>query len=152
LLNNYDFYKDMSVLDFLRDVGKYLTINYMLSKESVQRRLETGISYTEFSYQLLQGYDFVQLHQQHGISLQMGGSDQYGNITAGIELARKITGAKLFAVTTPLLTKADGSKFGKSASGNIWLDPNLTSSVPFLPVLDQRSRRGYSKIPAVLLF
>jgi tyrosyl-tRNA synthetase len=131
LLNNYDFYKDMSVLDFLRDVGKYLTINYMLSKESVQRRLETGISYTEFSYQLLQGYDFVQLHQQHGISLQMGGSDQYGNITAGIELARKITGAKLFAVTTPLLTKADGSKFGKSASGNIWLDPNLTTPYRF---------------------
>ncbi|MCK6695677.1 MAG: tyrosine--tRNA ligase, partial [Thermoanaerobaculia bacterium] len=131
LLNNYDFYKDMNVLDFLRDVGKYLTINYMMSKESVQRRLETGISYTEFSYQLLQGYDFVQLNQNHGITLQMGGSDQYGNITAGIELARKITGAKLYAVTTPLLTKADGSKFGKSASGNIWLDPNLTSPYRF---------------------
>lgn len=131
LLNNYDFYKGMSVLDFLRDVGKYLTVNYMLSKESVQRRLETGISFTEFSYQLIQGYDFVQLNQQYGISLQMGGSDQYGNITAGIELARKITGAKLFAVTTPLLTKADGSKFGKSASGNIWLDPELTSPYRF---------------------
>lgn len=131
LLNNYDFYNNMNVLDFLRDVGKYLTINYMMSKESVQRRLETGISYTEFSYQLLQGYDFVQLHQRYGITLQMGGSDQYGNITAGIELARKITGAKLFAVTTPLLTKADGSKFGKSASGNLWLDPDLTSPYRF---------------------
>ena len=131
LLNNYDFYSNMNVLDFLRDVGKYLTINYMMSKESVQRRLETGISYTEFSYQLLQGYDFVQLHQRYGITLQMGGSDQYGNITAGIELARKITGAKLFAVTTPLLTKADGSKFGKSASGNLWLDPDLTSPYRF---------------------
>lgn len=131
LLNNYDFYSGMNVLDFLRDVGKYLTVNYMMSKESVQRRLETGISYTEFSYQLIQGYDFVQLNQHHGITLQMGGSDQYGNITAGIELARKITGAKLFAVTTPLLTKADGSKFGKSASGNLWLDPNLTSPYRF---------------------
>ena len=131
LLNNYDFYREMNVLDFLRDVGKYLTINYMMSKESVQRRMETGISYTEFSYQLLQGYDFVQLNQKYGISLQMGGSDQYGNITAGIELARKINGAKLFAVTTPLLTKADGSKFGKSASGNIWLDPNLTTPYRF---------------------
>ncbi|TNE60579.1 MAG: tyrosine--tRNA ligase [Bacteroidetes bacterium] len=131
ILNNYDFYAGMNVLEFLRDVGKYLTVNYMLSKESVQRRLETGISFTEFSYQLIQGYDFVMLNQDHGITLQMGGSDQYGNITAGIELARKITDTKLFAVTTPLLTKADGSKFGKSASGNIWLDPNMTSPYRF---------------------
>ncbi|MCB0530574.1 MAG: tyrosine--tRNA ligase [Lewinellaceae bacterium] len=131
ILNNLDFYADMNVMDFLRDVGKYLTVNYMLSKESVQRRLESGISFTEFSYQLLQGYDFVLLNQKHGITLQMGGSDQYGNITAGIELARKIAETKLFAVVTPLLTKADGTKFGKSTSGNIWLDPELTSPYRF---------------------
>lgn len=133
LLNNYDFYKDMNILDFLRDVGKYLTVNYMMSKESVRRRIEgeTGISFTEFSYQLLQGYDFVLLHRNHGISVQMGGSDQYGNITAGVELARKIDEAKVFAVTTPLLTKSDGSKFGKSESGNIWLDPTLTTPYKF---------------------
>jgi tyrosyl-tRNA synthetase len=131
LVNNHDFYRDMNVLDFLRDVGKYLTVNYMLSKESVQRRLETGISFTEFSYQLLQGYDFVLLNRHHQITLQMGGSDQYGNITAGIELARKIDDKKLYAVTTPLLTKADGTKFGKSSAGNIWLDPKLTSPYRF---------------------
>jgi len=131
LVNNFDFYKDMNVLTFLRDVGKYLTVNYMLSKESVQRRLESGISFTEFSYQLLQGYDFVLLHRHHGISLQMGGSDQFGNITAGIELGRKIDDLKLYAVVTPLLTKADGTKFGKSTAGNIWLDPALTSPYKF---------------------
>lgn len=133
LVNNFDFYKDMNVLDFLRDVGKYLTVNYMLSKESVRRRIEgeTGISFTEFSYQLLQGYDFVLLHRKHGITVQMGGSDQFGNITAGVELARKIDDTKVFAVTTPLLTKADGTKFGKSESGNIWLDPALTSPYKF---------------------
>ncbi|MBK8555006.1 MAG: tyrosine--tRNA ligase [Lewinellaceae bacterium] len=131
VVNNYDFYKDMNVLSFLRDVGKYLTVNYMLSKESVQRRLESGISFTEFSYQLIQGYDFVLLHRHHGVTLQMGGSDQFGNITAGVELARKIDETKLFAVTTPLLTKADGTKFGKSSTGNIWLDPKLTSPYRF---------------------
>ena len=133
LVNNYDFYKDMNILDFLRDVGKYLTVNYMMSKESVKRRIEgeTGISFTEFSYQLLQGYDFVLLNRNHGITVQMGGSDQYGNITSGVELARKIDEAKVFAVTTPLLTKSDGSKFGKSESGNIWLDPTLTTPYKF---------------------
>ena len=133
MVNNYDFYKDMNVLDFLRDVGKYLTVNYMMSKESVRRRIEgeTGISFTEFSYQLIQGYDFVLLHRSHGITVQMGGSDQYGNITSGVELARKIDDTKVYAVTTPLLTKADGSKFGKSESGNIWLDPSLTSPYKF---------------------
>ncbi|MBN8676618.1 MAG: tyrosine--tRNA ligase [Chitinophagales bacterium] len=133
MVNNYDFYKDMNVLDFLRDVGKYLTVNYMMSKESVKRRIEgeTGISFTEFSYQLIQGYDFVLLNRSHGITVQMGGSDQYGNITSGVELARKIDDTKVYAVTTPLLTKADGSKFGKSESGNIWLDPNLTSPYKF---------------------
>jgi tyrosyl-tRNA synthetase len=133
MVNNYDFYRDMNVLDFLRDVGKYLTVNYMMGKESVKRRIEseTGISFTEFSYQLLQGYDFVLLHRAHGITLQMGGSDQYGNITAGVELGRKIDNTKLFALTTPLLTKADGTKFGKSEAGNIWLDPALTSPYRF---------------------
>jgi tyrosyl-tRNA synthetase len=133
LVNNYDFYKDMNVLDFLRDVGKYLTVNYMMSKESVRRRIEgeTGISFTEFSYQLLQGYDYVLLHREHGITVQMGGSDQYGNITSGVELARKIDEKKVYAVTTPLLTKADGTKFGKSESGNIWLDPSMTSPYKF---------------------
>jgi tyrosyl-tRNA synthetase len=133
MVNNYDFYANMNVLDFLRDVGKFLTVNYMLSKESVKRRIEgeTGISFTEFSYQLLQGYDFVLLNEHHGITLQMGGSDQYGNITSGVELGRKIKDTKLYAVTTPLLTKADGTKFGKSESGNIWLDANLTSPYQF---------------------
>jgi tyrosyl-tRNA synthetase len=133
LVNNYDFYKDMNVLDFLRDVGKYLTVNYMMSKESVRRRIEgeSGISFTEFSYQLLQGYDFVLLHREHGITVQMGGSDQFGNITSGVELARKIDETKVYAVTTPLLTKTDGSKFGKSESGNIWLDPSMTSPYRF---------------------
>ncbi|MBX2890221.1 MAG: tyrosine--tRNA ligase [Saprospiraceae bacterium] len=131
LLNNLEFWQNMTVLEFLRDVGKYLTVNYMMSKESVQRRLETGISFTEFSYQLLQGYDYVLLHRQYGITLQMGGSDQFGNITAGVELGRKIDDAKLHALTTPLLTKADGTKFGKSTAGNIWLDPNLTSPYRF---------------------
>lgn len=133
LVNNYDHYRDMNVLDFLRDVGKYLTVNYMMSKESVRRRIESesGISFTEFSYQLLQGYDFVLLHREHGVTLQMGGSDQFGNITSGVELARKIDDAKVYACTTPLLTKADGTKFGKSEQGNIWLDPAMTSPYRF---------------------
>ncbi len=133
LVNNYDFYANMNVLEFLRDVGKYLTVNYMLAKDSVQKRIESesGISFTEFSYQLIQGYDFVLLNEQHGITLQMGGSDQFGNITAGVELARKIKGKKVHAITSPLLTKADGSKFGKSEKGNIWLDPALTTPYAF---------------------
>lgn len=131
LVNNLAFYQDMNVLDFLRDVGKYLTVNYMMSKESVKRRLDSGISFTEFSYQLIQGYDFVMLRREHGITLQMGGSDQYGNITAGVELNRKIDDAQVFAVTTPLLTKADGTKFGKSTSGNLWLDAEMTSPYRF---------------------
>jgi len=133
MLNNLSFYDQMGVLEFLRDVGKYLTVNYMMSKESVRRRIESesGISFTEFSYQLLQGYDFVLLNRHHGISVQMGGSDQYGNITSGVELARKIDDAKVYAVTTPLLTKADGSKFGKSEAGNIWLDARMTTPYKF---------------------
>ena len=133
LVNNYPFYADMNVLDFLRDVGKYLTVNYMMSKDSVKKRIasESGISFTEFSYQLIQGYDFVLLNRNHGITVQMGGSDQFGNITSGVELARKIDNAKVFAVTTPLLMKADGTKFGKSSEGNIWIDPTLTSPYKF---------------------
>ncbi len=131
LVNNYDFYKNMNVLDFLRDVGKTLTINYMTSKESVKKRVETGLSFTEFSYQLLQAYDFQCLYKEHGCTLQMGGSDQWGNITSGTEFIRKNLGEHAFAVTTPLLTKADGSKFGKSEAGNIWMDGNMTSPYKF---------------------
>jgi tyrosyl-tRNA synthetase len=131
LVNNYDFYAKMNVLDFLRDVGKNLTVNYMMSKDSVQNRLEAGLSFTEFSYQLLQGFDFVVLRRELGVTVQMGGSDQFGNITAGTELNRKMDEAKVYAVTTPLLTKADGSKFGKSEKGNIWLDPEMTSPYQF---------------------
>jgi len=130
-VNNYDFYKEMKVLDFLRDVGKTLTVNYMSAKESVKKRMETGISYTEFSYQLLQGYDFQVLYETYDCKLQMGGSDQWGNITAGTEFVRRNLGGKAYAVTTPLLTKADGSKFGKSETGNIWLDPTLTNPYQF---------------------
>ncbi len=131
IVNNLDFYKDMNVLDFLRDVGKNLTINYMMSKDSVKNRIERGLSFTEFSYQLLQGYDFAKLYKDIGCTIEMGGSDQFGNITAGIEMTRKLHSAKVFAVTTPLLTKSDGSKFGKSEGGNIWLDPKLTSPFKF---------------------
>lgn len=130
--NNFTFYKNFNVLDFLRQVGKHLTVNYMLSKESVQKRLETGISFTEFSYQLLQAYDYYCLYKKYGCSLQMGGSDQWGNITAGTEyIRRNTTGAEVHALTSPLLTKSDGKKFGKSEEGNIWLDPQLTSPYKF---------------------
>ena len=131
VINNLDFYQDMSAIDFLRDVGKTLTINYMLQKDSVQNRLETGMSFTEFSYQLLQGYDFQRLYEDHGVTIQMGGSDQWGNITTGTEFVRRNAEGKAYAVTTPLLTKADGSKFGKSAKGNIWLDADLTGPYDF---------------------
>ncbi len=143
LVNNYDWFKEFSFLHFLRDVGKYLSVNYMMAKDSVKTRLETGISFTEFSYQLLQAYDFYYLYKNHDVKLQMGGSDQWGNITSGTELIRKISNAEntdlneddsrehAFAVTCPLVTKADGSKFGKSESGNVWLDANLTSPYKF---------------------
>ena len=131
VVNNYVFYREMNVLDFLRDVGKTLTISYMLSKDSVQNRLETGMSFTEFSYQLLQGYDFQRLYADYGVTVQMGGSDQWGNITSGTEFVRRNLEGKAYAVTTPLLTKADGSKFGKSAEGNVWLDEELTSPYDF---------------------
>ncbi|OAV44680.1 tyrosine--tRNA ligase [Lewinella sp. 4G2] len=131
VVNNYEFYENMNVLDFLRNVGKTLTISYMMTKDSVQNRLESGMSFTEFSYQLLQGYDFQKLYQDHGVTVQMGGSDQWGNITAGTEFVRRNAEGKAYAVTTPLLTKADGSKFGKSEKGNLWLDAELTGPYDF---------------------
>lgn len=132
LVNNYDFYRDMNILDFLRDVGKSLTVNYMMAKDSVKNRLDTGLSFTEFSYQLLQSYDFYMLYKLYDCRLQMGGSDQWGNITSGVEFIRRnIEGGKAYAITSPLLTKSDGSKFGKSETGNIWLDPKLTSPYQF---------------------
>ncbi len=137
LVNNYDWFKDFSFLGFLREGGKYLTVNYMMSKDSVKKRLETGISFTEFSYQLLQGYDFYWLYKNKNVRLQMGGSDQWGNITTGTEIIRRKEGGaeeiehKAFALTTPLVTKADGTKFGKSESGNVWLDPTMTSPYQF---------------------
>lgn len=132
LVNNLDFYRDMNVLDFLRDVGKNLTINYMLSKESVKRRLDSGMSFTEFSYQLLQAYDFLCLYRKYNCIFQMGGSDQWGNITSGTEFIRRNEPeSAVYAMTSPLLTKADGKKFGKSEEGNIWLDPKMTSPYAF---------------------
>jgi tyrosyl-tRNA synthetase len=134
MVNNYDWFQGIGFLQFLREAGKFLTVNYMMAKDSVQKRLETGISFTEFSYQLLQGYDFYHLYKEKNVKLQMGGSDQWGNITTGTELIRRKLGrdeADAFALTCPLLTKADGSKFGKSEGGNVWLDPALTSPYQF---------------------
>ncbi len=131
IVNNYDWMKEFSFLGFLREVGKNLTINYMMAKDSVQKRLETGISFTEFTYQLVQGYDFLYLYEHKGCRLQMGGSDQWGNITTGTELIRRKTGGEAFAMTCPLITKADGGKFGKTEKGNIWLDPEKTSPYAF---------------------
>ncbi len=130
-VDNFEFYEELSAIDFLRNVGKTLTINYMMSKDSVKSRLETGMSFTEFSYQLLQGYDFECLHKKYNCTLQMGGSDQWGNITAGTEFVRRNLGGKAYGLTVPLLTKADGRKFGKSEAGNIWLDPERTSPYEF---------------------
>jgi tyrosyl-tRNA synthetase len=131
LVNNYDWFKNFSFLDFIRDAGKLITVNYMMAKDSVKKRLETGLSFTEFSYQLIQGYDFLHLYQEHGVKLQMGGADQWGNITTGTELIRKKSGGEAYAFTSPLITKADGTKFGKSEGGNIWLDARLTSPYQF---------------------
>lgn len=138
MVNNYDWFKEMGFLQFLREVGKHLTVNYMMAKDSVKSRLETGISFTEFSYQLLQGYDFFHLYKHHNVRLQMGGSDQWGNITTGTELIRRMESGddenaanKAYALTTPLVTKEDGTKFGKSEAGNVWLDPEMTSPYEF---------------------
>lgn len=131
VVNNYDWFKDFKFLEFIRDVGKHITVNYMLAKDSVKNRLESGMSFTEFSYQLVQGYDFYHLCSSHNVKLQMGGSDQWGNITTGTELVRRKGGGEAFAMTTPLIKKADGTKFGKSEKGNIWLDPEKTSPYQF---------------------
>lgn len=133
MVNNYDWFKGIGFLDFIRDTGKHLTVNYMMSKDSVRKRLEgeSGISFTEFTYQLIQGYDFYYLYQNKGVKLQMGGSDQWGNITTGTELIRRKAGGEAFAFTCPLITKADGGKFGKSEQGNIWLDAEKTTPFQF---------------------
>ena len=131
IVNNYDWFKQFSFLDFIRDVGKHITVNYMMSKDSVKNRLENGMSFTEFSYQLVQGYDFYYLNKHQNVQLQMGGSDQWGNIVTGTELIRRMDGGEAFALTTPLIKKADGTKFGKSEGGNIWLDPKRTTPYAF---------------------
>ncbi len=135
LVNNYDWMKDFSFLDFIRDVGKHITVNYMMAKDSVKKRLSAeakeGMSFTEFTYQLVQGYDFLYLYEKYNCTLQMGGSDQWGNITTGTELIRRIGNGKGFALTCPLITKADGTKFGKTESGNVWLDAERTSPYRF---------------------
>lgn len=135
LINNYDWMKDFSFLDFIRGVGKHITVNYMMAKDSVKKRLDTeakeGMSFTEFTYQLVQGYDFLHLYQNYGCTLQMGGSDQWGNITTGTELIRRIGNGKGYALTCPLITKADGTKFGKTETGNVWLDAARTSPYRF---------------------
>ena len=149
MVNNYDWMKDYSFLDFIRDIGKHITVNYMMSKESVKKRLDpsnkNGMSFTEFSYQLVQGTDFLHLYQTMNCKLQMGGSDQWGNIVTGIELIRRKLGGEAFALTSPLITKSDGGKFGKTETGNIWLDPQRTSPYKFyqfwLNVSDEDAER-----------
>lgn len=131
MVNNYDWFKDMGFLRFIREVGKHITVNYMMAKDSVKSRLESGLSFTEFSYQLVQGYDFYWLNKHMDCTVQMGGSDQWGNITTGTELIRRMGGGEAYAVTTQLLTKADGTKFGKSEGGNVWLDAHRTSPYKF---------------------
>ena len=135
MVNNYDWMKNFTFLDFIRDVGKYITVNYMMAKDSVKRRISgenaTGLSFTEFTYQLVQGYDYLHLYNEYGCRLQMGGSDQWGNITTGTELIRRVNGGEAFALTCPLITKADGGKFGKTESGNVWLDRRYTSPYKF---------------------
>ena len=153
LVNNYDWIKDFTFLDFVRTVGKHITVNYMMAKESVQKRLNgearDGLSFTEFTYQLLQGYDFLYLYEHKNCKLQMGGSDQWGNITTGAELIRRTNGGEVFALTCPLITKADGTKFGKTEGGNVWLDPRYTSPYKFyqfwLNVSDEDAAR-YIKV------
>ena len=150
MVNNYDWMKEFSFLDFIRNIGKLITVNYMMSKDSVKRRFTgengaEGMSFTEFTYQLLQGYDFLYLNEHHNCRLQLGGADQWGNITTGTELIRKVTGNEAFALTCPLITKADGKKFGKTESGNVWLDPKRTSPYKFyqfwLNVTDDDAKR-----------
>ena len=131
MVNNYDWLRDVTFLDFIRDVGKHITVGYMMSKDSVQKRLETGLSFTEFTYQLIQGYDFYYLYNTRNVKLQMGGADQWGNIVTGTELIRRKGGGEAFGMTSPLITKADGTKFGKTESGTVWLDAERTSPYQF---------------------
>jgi tyrosyl-tRNA synthetase len=131
MVNNYTWFKEFKFLDFIRDIGKHITVNYMMSKDSVQKRLESGLSFTEFTYQLVQGYDFLWLYENKNCRLQMGGSDQWGNIVTGTELIRRKANGDAFALTTKLITKADGTKFGKTEGGNVWLDPAKTSPYKF---------------------
>ena len=131
IVNNYDWFKEFTLLEFIRDIGKHISVNYMMAKDSVKNRLEKGMSFTEFSYQLIQGYDFYYLWKNKNIQLQMGGSDQWGNILTGTELIRRKSGGEAFALTTPLIKKADGTKFGKTETGNIWLDKTKTSPYKF---------------------
>jgi len=153
LCNNNDWFKDINLIDFIRDTGKYITVNYMIAKESVKKRLSkdssVGMSFTEFSYQLIQAYDFYHLFSEKNCLIQMGGSDQWGNITSGVELIRKKTGKKVYALTCPLITKADGTKFGKTEDGNVWLDRNKTSPYRFyqywLNISDEDAKK-YIKI------
>jgi tyrosyl-tRNA synthetase len=153
VVNNLDWFGSMKTLDFLRKIGKHLTVNYMMAKDSVQNRMESGISFTEFSYQLLQGYDYQWLYENKNCRLQMGGSDQWGNITSGTELIRRMGGQdEAFALTTPLLTKSDGSKFGKSESGNIWLDQERTSPYQFYQFFVNQSDEDSPKLLRRLTF
>ena len=156
MVNNYDWMKNFTFLDFIRDIGKLITVNYMMAKDSVKKRFNgegDGMSFTEFSYQLVQGYDFMHLYEKYGCKIQLGGSDQWGNITTGTELIRRKLGAEAYAITCPLITKADGTKFGKTESGNVWLDPRYTSPYKFyqfwLNVSDEDAKR-YIKIFTLL--
>jgi tyrosyl-tRNA synthetase len=145
IVNNYDWIKEFSFLDFIRDVGKHISINYMLAKDSVKSRLDTGMSFTEFSYQLVQGYDFYWLWKNKNCKVQLGGSDQWGNIVTGTELIRRKGEGQAFAVTTPLIKKTDGGKFGKTENGNIWLDKTKTSPYKFTSICFFNKRSSYSK-------
>jgi tyrosyl-tRNA synthetase len=163
MVNNYEWFKDFKFLDFIRDVGKHITVSYMMSKDSVQKRLETGLSFTEFTYQLVQGYDFYWLNKHRNCKVQMGGSDQWGNIVTGTELIRRKSEGEAYAITTKLITKADGTKFGKTEGGNVWLDPKKTSpykfyqfwmkvsdadALSFIKIFTQRSKSDIESIAA----
>ncbi len=150
MVNNYDWFKDISFLDFIRNTGKHITLNYMMAKDSVKNRMETGISYTEFTYQLIQGYDFLHLYQSENCVLQVGGSDQWGNITTGTELVRRAAGGEAHAITCPLITKADGTKFGKSEGGNVWLDSEKTSPYQFYQFLLNTADEDAEKLIKIL--
>ncbi len=150
MVNNYDWMREYSFLGFIRDIGKHITVNYMMAKDSVKKRLDSdtgqGMSFTEFSYQLVQGTDFLYLYNTYGCKLQMGGSDQWGNIVTGTELIRRKTGGEAYAMTCPLITKSDGQKFGKTETGNVWLDPAKTTPYQFYPVLAECGGRRCGEV------